>query len=72
MHKLFTVASGLCGNVSVLLNQGNGTFAAAVNFVAGSSSSVAVADLDGDSVPDLAVANWDSDTVTILLTTCLP
>ncbi len=27
----------------------------------------AIGDLDGDRVPDLALANWDSDTVTVLL-----
>ncbi len=45
-------------NVSVLLNQGNGTFAAKVDYGAGTTPySVAAADLNGDGKPDLAVAN---------------
>jgi hypothetical protein len=59
--------------VSVLLNQGNGTFAAAVNYAAGSSPrSVAAADLNADGRPDLAVANSGSGNVSVLLNACLP
>jgi hypothetical protein len=46
------------GNVSVLLNNGDGTFQAAVNYEAGFAPwSVAIGDLDGDGVLDLAVAD---------------
>jgi hypothetical protein len=59
-------------NVSVLLNLGNGTFAAAVNYAAGSGPySVTAADLNGDGKPDLAVANSGGN-VSVLLNTCLP
>ena len=57
-------------DVSVLLNNGDGTFADDVLFGAGDQPrSVAVGDLDGDSDLDLAVANALSDDVWILLNT---
>ncbi len=53
--------------VSVLMNNGNGTFAAAVNYGAGAHPySVAVGDLNGDGKPDLAVRNALDTTVSIL------
>ena len=55
--------------VSVLLGIGDGTFSPATNFAAGAQpSSVAVADLNADGRPDLAVANsgW-SGIVSVLL-----
>ncbi len=66
------VANQFSGDdVSVLLNQGDGTFAAAVVYAAGDSpSSVAIGDLDGVNGPDLAVANRDSDDVSVLLNLC--
>ncbi len=55
-------------DVSVLLNQGDATFAAAAAYDAGDGpSSVAVGDLDGVNGPDLAVANITSDDVSVLL-----
>ena len=52
----------------MLLGVGDGTFAAAVHYPAGNTSiSIAIGDLDGDQVPDLAVANWASDNVSVLL-----
>jgi hypothetical protein len=63
-------------NLSVLLNTGTFkspytlSFAAPVNYSIGSSSNpmaVAVADLNGDGKPDLATANYDSNTVTVVL-----
>jgi hypothetical protein len=61
-------ANWFSDDVSVLLNQGNGTFAAAVNYGADSYPiSVAAADLNGDGKPDLAVANRNSDHVSVLL-----
>jgi hypothetical protein len=59
-------------NVSVLLNLGNGTFAAPVNYAAGSSPLlVAAADMNSDGRPDLAVADR-GDGVSVLLNACLP
>jgi hypothetical protein len=59
--------------VSVLLGQGNGTFAAAVAYAAGSwPSEVTSGDFNGDKKLDLAVANSASDNVSVLLFTgCL-
>jgi hypothetical protein len=54
--------------VSVLLGNGDGNFQGARAFAAGESpQSVAVADLDGDTVPDLVCANSASDDVSVLL-----
>jgi len=62
------VANCYSGNVSVLLNNGDGTFQAAVNYGAGNYPySVFAVDLDGDGDNDLAVANYWSDNVSVLL-----
>jgi hypothetical protein len=62
--------------VSVLLRRGDGTFAAAQRFavgnvrqnaVEGGPQAVAVADLDGDKIPDLVTVNTGSDDVFVLL-----
>jgi len=63
------VATGyVVGTVAVLLGFGDGTFADAVNYDAGYGEvvSVAIGDLEGDQVPDLAVANARGD-VSVLL-----
>ncbi|MDZ4724367.1 MAG: VCBS repeat-containing protein, partial [candidate division Zixibacteria bacterium] len=55
-------------NVSILKNNGNGTFASAVNYgVEVNPYSVTSADFDGDGKPDLAVANFSSNSVSILI-----
>ena len=62
------VANHVSNNVSVLLNNGNGTFAAAVSYATGSGpASVAIGDVNGDGKADLAVANIGSRTVSVLL-----
>ncbi|MHC4274630.1 MAG: hypothetical protein ACYSUR_13315, partial [Planctomycetota bacterium] len=62
------VANVVGDDVSVLLNQGNGTFADAMAYGAGNSPiSVAIDDLDGADGPDLAVANRISRDVSVLL-----
>jgi hypothetical protein len=54
-------------SVSILKNNGDGTFQTAVNYGAGTTPlSVFCADLDGDTDLDLAVANWNSHNVSIL------
>jgi hypothetical protein len=65
------VTNGCCDGVLVLLNQGDGTFGAAVAYGAGDGpASVAVGDLDGVNGPDLAAANWRSDDVSVLWSLC--
>ncbi|MFH1374294.1 MAG: FG-GAP-like repeat-containing protein [bacterium] len=62
------VANSHSNNVSILLNNGDGTFAPAVNYGPGDHpGSVFSADLDGDNDNDLAVANAWSNNVSILL-----
>jgi hypothetical protein len=53
--------------VSVLLNNGNGTFASQVTYSAGTDCRfIAAKDLDGDSDMDLATANYGAGTVSVL------
>jgi hypothetical protein len=69
-HLDLVVANGGYPNfsVSVLLGNGNATFQSAVNFGVGRfPTSVAVADVKGDGIPDLVAANGNSDTVSVLL-----
>jgi hypothetical protein len=55
-------------SVSVLINDGNGTFAARVDYVTGVAPvSVAVGDMNGDGKLDLAVANSHDGTASVLL-----
>jgi hypothetical protein len=63
-----SAVSGGSPGVSVLLGNGVGSFQAAQNFSAGSGpASVAVGDFNGDGLPDLAVADFDSGQVSVLL-----
>ncbi len=63
-----TVANQGSATVSVLLGNGDGTFAPLMDFSVGlSPSSMAIGDLNGDGRPDLAVANQSSNTVSVLL-----
>ncbi len=56
------------GSVAVLLGNGDGTFQPPVTFSAGIPTSVAVADVNGDGIPDVVVGNWDNPgTVAVLL-----
>lgn len=62
------VANEGSDNVSVLLGNGGGSFAAAVNYAVGTEPScVAVGLFDAGDDPDLAVANESSNNVSILL-----
>ncbi len=61
------VANCYSGNVSILKNNGDGTFQTKVDYAAGYGPySVFCADLDGDTDLDLAVANSGSYNVSIL------
>jgi hypothetical protein len=65
-----TTANGSAGDVTVLLGNGSGGFSAAAGspFSAGSLPfTVAIGDLNADGKPDLAVANYSSNNVTVLL-----
>ncbi len=56
------------GSVSVILGNGDGTFRAPRQLTPNRNpSAVAVGDLNGDGIPDLAVANRDSGNVTVFL-----
>jgi Bacterial Ig domain/Bacterial Ig-like domain/FG-GAP-like repeat len=64
------VANFISGNVSVLLNKGDGTgsFFPATNFPAGTQlTAITSADFDEINGPDLAVTNQNTDTVSVLL-----
>jgi hypothetical protein len=53
-----------CGFVSVLLGKGDGTFQAQPDsIVVGVPSAFTVSDLNGDNIPDIALANMASDSV---------
>jgi hypothetical protein len=61
-------AGGGSSTVSVLLNKGDGTFAAGRDYATGSfAQSVALADVDGDGSPDIATADNGATTVSVLL-----
>ncbi|MBZ5707041.1 MAG: VCBS repeat-containing protein [Acidobacteriia bacterium] len=56
------------GSVAVLLGNGNGTFQAPTYYGTGLlPRSVAVADFNGDGAPDVAIGNYTSNNVTVLL-----
>jgi hypothetical protein len=65
--KLDAVTANYGGaSVSVLLGNGDGTFQPAVNFAAGANAStVAVADFNGDHIPDLAVGHFSASATTV-------
>ena len=50
-------------NITVLPNNGDGTFGAPVNFTVSGATYVAIGDLDGDRRADIAIANYSSNGV---------
>ena len=66
--KDLVAASASTDNVSVLLGNGNGTFQSPVTYSVGDAPrTLAIADFNGDSKPDVAVTNSGSDTTVSLL-----
>jgi hypothetical protein len=62
------VANQKANTLSVLLGNGNGTFQAPTTIATGNlPSSIAVADFNGDGIPDLAVVNQGDNTIGIYL-----
>jgi hypothetical protein len=64
-----TTLNSATGTISVLINKadGSGTFAAAQSYTVGNLPyQVAIGDLNGDGIPDLAVTNYGDNTVSIL------
>ena len=66
---LLTANAGGNGSAGVLLGNGNGTFQAAATFATRGSRprGIAVADVNGDSQPDILTANSNSTTASVLL-----
>jgi hypothetical protein len=59
---------GRAGTVSVLLNRGDGSFGAKVDYATGHFPvSIAIGDLNGDGKPELVTANGDANSVSVLL-----
>ena len=62
------VANWYTNSVSVLMNNGDGTFADEVNYSVGTAPrSVTSTDFNGDSKPDMLVANESSNNLSVLL-----
>jgi len=72
------VASNASGNISVLLNTSapgasTPTFAVAQTFAVGlNPRSISIADFNGDGLPDIVIANYGGNTVSVLLNTTAP
>jgi hypothetical protein len=66
-HKIDLVIGGGT-SITVMLGAGDGTFPTSGSFDAGNDShSIAVADINGDKIPDVVTASINSGTVSVLL-----
>jgi hypothetical protein len=71
LDRDLAVANLTGDGVTVLLNNGDGTFATGFTYPTGEFSwSVAMSDLDGDLDQDLAVTNASSSNVSVLMNQC--
>ncbi|MFP6763179.1 MAG: FG-GAP-like repeat-containing protein, partial [Planctomycetaceae bacterium] len=69
-HLDILTANNGSGNVSVILNNGDGSYSAASQFSAGATpQDLTTADFNGDSSPDIAVSNSLTGDVQILINT---
>lgn len=67
-HPDIAVANQGSNNVTVLFNQGNGTFGSPVTLAVGNSPLAILAfDYNSDGKPDIAVANSGDNTISVLL-----
>ena len=67
-NTVIAKAGPLNGSVFVILNNGDGTFAPAVNYPVGiDPRQLAIADIDGDTFNDVVVVNFADATVSVLL-----
>jgi hypothetical protein len=65
---LVAITADESANVAVLLGNGDGTFQSAPGYaVAQNPNSIAMADFNGDGIPDLVVANNGSGNISVLL-----
>jgi hypothetical protein len=58
------------GSISIILGNGDGSFQPPVSYSTGTNSdpySLLVADFNGDNIPDIAVANYATNTVSVML-----
>ena len=63
-----TISNPITDSISILLNNGNGTFQIPVRYIVGQGScSVFATDLDDDGDMDIAATNGSSDNISILL-----
>jgi hypothetical protein len=65
-------ANFLANNISVLLNNGDGTFQPALFYGVGTSgpNAMAIGDFDNDGWNDLAVTNGTGASMSVMLSTC--
>src|SRR5207302_2465631 len=67
-HPDIVTANRTANSITMLLNQGVGTFAAGITYSVGSfPKGIAVGDVNGDGYPDIITLNYLSHNVTVLL-----